>query len=69
MGTVKDVYMQYLSLGDHFVGRCLAMLPLLQMEFVSPPPHFVPAWNDWGESTVLSSSLCLMIHHSFCVLN
>ena len=54
MGTVKDVYMWYLSLGDQFVGRCLAMLPLLWMEFVSlpppPPPHFVPAWNDWGKT-------------------
>ena len=38
MGTVKDVYMQYLSSGDQFVSRCLAMLPLLQMEFASPCP-------------------------------
>ena len=38
MGTVKDVYMWYLSSGDQFVGHCLEMLPLLQMEFVSPPP-------------------------------
>ena len=38
MGTVKDAYMKYLSLGDQFVGHCLAMLPLLQMKFVSPPP-------------------------------
>ena len=38
MGTVKDVYMRYLSLGDQFVGHCLAMLPSLWMEFVSPPP-------------------------------
>ena len=50
MGTVKDVYMQYLSSGDQFVGCCLAMLPLLQMEFACPPPHFVPAWNDWGKT-------------------
>ena len=40
MGTVKDVYMWYLSLGDQFVGHCLAMFPLLQIEFVSPPPPF-----------------------------
>ena len=38
MGTVKDVYMWYLSSGDQFVGHCLAMLLLLQMEFASPPP-------------------------------
>ena len=69
MGTVKDVYMQYLSLGDQFVGCCLVMLPLLQLEFVSSPPHFVPAWNDWGKPTALSSSLCLMMYHSLCILN
>ena len=38
MGTVKDVYMRYLSLGDQFVGRCLVMLPLFQMEFAPPLP-------------------------------
>ena len=32
-----------------FVGCCLVMLPLLWMEFASPP-HFVPAWNDWGKT-------------------
>ena len=30
--------MWYLSLGDQFVGHCLAMLPLMWMEFVSSPP-------------------------------
>ena len=49
MATVKDVYMRYLSSGDQFVGCCLVMLPLLWMEFASPP-HFVPAWNDWGKT-------------------
>ena len=38
MGTVKDVYMWYLSSGHQFVGCCLVMLPLLQMDFASPPP-------------------------------
>ena len=49
MGTVKDVYMRYLSSGDQFVRHCLAMLPLLWMEFASPPP-FIPAWDDWGKT-------------------
>ena len=41
MGSVKDVYMHYLSSGDQFVSHCLTMLPLLQMEFASsPPPQF-----------------------------
>ena len=66
MGTVKDVYMQYLSSGDQFVGHCLAMLPLLQMEFVSPPP---PHLMTGGKPKVLSSSLCLMMYHSFCIVN
>ena len=59
MGAVKDVYMQYLSLGDQFVGHCLAMLPLLWMEF----------GMTGGKPTVLSSSLCLTMYHSLCVLN
>ena len=47
MGSVKDVYMCYLSSGDQFVSRCLMMLPLLQMEFVlSPPPP--PFYSSMG---------------------
>ena len=70
MGTVKDVYMRYLSAGDQFVGHCLAMSPICRWSLrLPPPPNFVPAWNDWGKPTVLSSSLCLMMYHSFCVLN
>ena len=49
MGTVKNVYMQYLSSADQFVGCCLAMLRLLQMEFASSS-HFIPTWNDWGKT-------------------
>jgi hypothetical protein len=41
MGKVKDVYMRYVTSGDQFVGRCLAMLPILRMEFASSPPHFI----------------------------
>ena len=68
MGTVKDVYMRYLSSGDQFVRHCLAMLPLLWMEFASPPPPPPPPpppilfqrGMTGGKPTVLSSSLCLM---------
>ena len=45
MGTVKDVYMQYLSSGDQFVCHCLVMLPLLQMEFASSSPPLPPHWE------------------------
>ena len=48
MGTVKDVYMWYLSSGDQFVSRCLAMLPLLWMEFVPPPPPPPPFYSSMG---------------------
>ena len=68
MGIVKDVYMWYFSSGDQFVGHCLAMLPLLWIDF-APSPHFVPAWNDWGKPAVLSSSLCLMMYRSLSILN
>ena len=59
MGSVKDVYMRYLSLGDQFVGRCLSMLPLLQMEFASsPPPILFQRGMTGGKPTVPRSSLC-----------
>ena len=69
MGTVKYVYMQYLSLGDQFVGHCLAMLPLLQMEFASSPPILFQCGMTGGKPTVHSSSLCLRMYHSLCILN
>ena len=53
MGTVKDVYMWSLSLGDQFVGCCLAMLPLLWMEFASPPPP--PNFGMTGENLQCSA--------------
>ena len=59
MGSVKDVYMRYLSSGDQFVGRCLSMLPLLRMEFASsPPPILFQRGMTGGKPTVPSSSLC-----------
>ena len=48
MGKVRDIYMRYVASGDEFVGRCLAMLPVLRMEFGSSPPHFVPAYLKLG---------------------
>ena len=49
MGTVRDIYMRYVSSGDEFVGRCLSLLPLLKVEFGSSPPFFVPSWVEWAE--------------------
>ena len=49
MGTVRDIYMQYVSSGDEFVGRCLSLLLLLKVEFGLSPPFFVPSWVEWAE--------------------
>ena len=49
MGTIRDIYMRYISSGDQFVSWCLSMLPLLCTEFGSSPPHFVPAIYDWAD--------------------
>jgi hypothetical protein len=48
MGRVRDIYLRYVAAGDEFCGRCLALLPVLRMEFGSSPPHFLPAWEQWG---------------------
>ena len=50
MGTVRDIYMRYLSSGDQFVGRCLSLLPILRMEFGCSPPYFIQAWEEWGDT-------------------
>ena len=40
LGGVKDVYMTYEAEGDHFCGRMLLLLPLLQAGFAASPPTF-----------------------------
>jgi hypothetical protein len=48
MGRVKDIYMRYVTSGDEFVGRCLALLSVLRTDFATSPPHFVvdAPWID-----------------------
>jgi len=46
MGKVKDRYMQYIDIGDQFVGRCLSLLPLLSFQFACLPPYFSDAATD-----------------------
>jgi hypothetical protein len=41
MGKVHDIYLQYLKAGNMFIGRCLALLPLLSAKFAVSPPHFL----------------------------
>ena len=40
MGKVRDIYMRFVESGDHFVGRCMSMLPLSSTNFGMSPPHF-----------------------------
>jgi len=58
MGKVKDTYMRYIDSGDQFVGRCLALLPLLSSQFACSPPYFSNDATDdeknWFDSLRLS---------------
>jgi hypothetical protein len=50
MGKVRDIYMRYVTVGDQFCGRCLALLPILRFDFGCSPPHFVDDDDhDWVE--------------------
>ena len=58
MGTVKEFYVWYLSLGDQFVSHCLAMLPLLWMELIlTGVPHHVAALQELHSLKVKQQSL------------
>ncbi|KAL7579191.1 hypothetical protein ACA910_011362 [Epithemia clementina (nom. ined.)] len=64
LGNVKDIYMRYLSAGDQFVGHCLAMIPLLKLEFGSSPPSFMAAWEEWANDYVtLHFATLRNLHH------
>jgi hypothetical protein len=53
MGNVKDRYFKYAENGDQFVGRCLALLPLLHIDFASSPPFFAEHTDfEWVNSMV-----------------
>jgi len=46
MGKVKVIYLRYVDNGDKFVGRCLALLPLLSLKFACSQMHFAAMDND-----------------------
>lgn len=48
MGNVKDRYLKYSESGDQFVGRCLALNPIMSVDLAASPPHFnvVTGSND-----------------------
>ena len=50
MGRVRDIYMRYVSSGDQFCGRCLALLPILDVGFAVSPPFFTDPWEEYGDS-------------------
>jgi hypothetical protein len=40
MGNVKDCYFKYAESGDQYVGRCIALLPVLHVDLAISPPYF-----------------------------
>ena len=50
MGKVRDIYMRYVSSGDQFCGRSLALLPILDVSFAASPPYFTQAWEEFGDN-------------------
>jgi hypothetical protein len=46
MGNVKDCYFKYAHNGDQFVGRCLCLLPILNVDLAVSPPFFTDS-ADW----------------------
>jgi hypothetical protein len=60
MGNVKDRYFKYAESGDQFVGRCLALLPILKIDLAVSPPYFNDcADNEWINSMVKLQFCCL----------
>jgi hypothetical protein len=53
MGNVKDRYFKYAENGDQYVGRCLALLPLMHVDFATSPPFFIDSTDyEWLASMV-----------------
>jgi hypothetical protein len=56
MGNVKDRYFKYFEAGDQFVGRCIALNPVLSESLASSPPFFSAA--PGSEDDVWLTELC-----------
>lgn len=52
MGSIKDRYFRYSEAGDQFVGRCLALLNLLTVEFSCSPPMFIVENNSQLDKSI-----------------
>jgi hypothetical protein len=53
MGRLKDIYLRYVTSGDHFVGRCLSLLLVLRTDFAVSPCHFTSDNLPWIENSRL----------------
>jgi hypothetical protein len=40
MGNIQDRYVKYVEAGDQYVGRCIALNPILNVELAASPPFF-----------------------------
>jgi hypothetical protein len=58
MGNVKDRYFKYAENGDQYVGRCLALLPILHSDFACSPPFF----NDNTDFTWVDSMVPIQFY-------
>jgi hypothetical protein len=53
MGNIKDRYFKYAENGDQFVGRCLSLLPILNIDLAISPPYFdQPSDLKWIDEMV-----------------
>jgi hypothetical protein len=55
MGNVKDRYFKYAENGDQYVGRCLSLLPILNVDLATSPPFYSSEADiDWVNDMVIS---------------
>jgi hypothetical protein len=60
MGNVKDRYFKYAENGDQYVGRCLCLLPILNVELASSPPIYSSsADEEWINEMVITQFFAL----------
>jgi hypothetical protein len=42
-GDVKDIYFKYAENGDQYVGQCLCLLPIINVDLATSPPYYSTA--------------------------
>jgi hypothetical protein len=58
MGNVKDRYFKYADNGNQYVGRCLALLPVLSIDLAVSPPYF----SDTADSAWIKEMVSVQFH-------